>query len=333
MIAHAPRCPAVVQEELRSAAERHGFALVDLPRLFGPLPDRTLFLDYCHLTGDGLKKVTTAIGEALAPTLGVKPAAPFEPGARTAARAHLLAAVHNAHYGQPAGTVAHHAAAARDLDPQIRDVVSSLVEFVCRQGEPWLGRGWEALRAEPQVRRYLGSPEMLRAPRVADAVLADALAAAIGRNGLVDQVLTGETAETPLDLLAPRHRAATFREAVGQGLGPPAAYVRATAPISRFLVVRPDVEELTARITLRAFGNVAVFVNGVRAGVLPAGNAWQTFEIRLSLVRGRNMIELRWPAPQPDAARVFERAARRLERGLYPDVLVAFGEVYAFTAA
>ena len=173
---------------------------------------------------------------------------------------------------------------------------------------------------------------MMRAPRVADVTLAKALAAAAEADGLVDAVLLEEADPVPVDLLAPRHRATTFRDIVGQGLGPPLGFVRATAPISRFVVVRAQTENLSARITLRASGEVAVVVNGVRVATVPAGMRWTTAEVALPLDRGHNLIEIHWPPPQPNTSAQFERAARRLERGLYPDVLAAFGEVHAFVA-
>ena len=140
-------------------------------------------------------------------------------------------------------------------------------------------------------------------------------------SGAVDRILLDEADEPPLDLLRSRHRAATFREAVGQGIGPPLGFVRATAPVSRFFVVRARSEHLTGRVTLRATGNVEAVVNGGGGAVLPAEPRWKAYELPLPLNRGRNVVELRWLAPQPDAPKEFERAARRLERGLYPEVL------------
>lgn len=332
MTAHSPRCPAVVQNELRAGAARHGFHVVDLPALFAPLPDRRQFLDYCHLTGEGLCAVTTAIADAVSPALGVPPAPPREPPAAVAARAHLLAAVHNAHYGQPDEIVRHHAERARALDPGVRAFASALAEVMSRRSEPWLCRAWEEIGREPQGRRYLGAAEMLRAPRVADLGLASALAAAAGDEAMVEAVMIEDASPPPLDLLASRHRATTMRDAVGQGLGPPLGFVRATAPISRFVIARAKAELLTARLTLRADGEVGVTVNDVESARVPARARWTTTEFALALNRGLNVIELRWPRPRPDVEAELERAARRLERGLYPEVLVAFGAVHAFTA-
>jgi hypothetical protein len=332
MTAHSPRCPAVVQDELRSAAARHGFQLVDLPSLLGPLPDRRLFLDYCHLTGEGLRAVTTAVADAISPALGVTASPPPQVPPAVASRAHLLAAVHNAHYGQPDGIVRYHAARARELDSGVGEFASALAEVVSRRSEPWLCRAWDVIAREAQGRRYLGARDMLRAPRVADITLARALASAAGDDSLVDQILIEDASPLPIDLLATRHRATTMRDAIGQGLGPSLGYVRATAPVSRFVVARAGEETLAVSITLRAEGAVLVLVNGVETARIAARGQWTTTRFNVTLQRGQNMVELHWPAPRPDIEGELERAARRLERGLYPEVLVAFGAVHAFTA-
>ncbi len=61
----APQATTLAQDLLRLAARRHGFACVDLPRIFAahtgsPLPGRRLFLDYCHLTAEGIEVAMAA---------------------------------------------------------------------------------------------------------------------------------------------------------------------------------------------------------------------------------------------------------------------------------
>jgi hypothetical protein len=72
-------------------------------------------------------------------------------------------------------------------------------------------------------------------------------------------------------------------------------------------------------------------MNGSAAGALAADVRWKTFALDLVAQAGLNRIALEWPLLPPPAG-AFERAARRLERGAYPDVLPVFGEVHAFTA-
>jgi hypothetical protein len=62
----APQATSLAQDLLREAARRHGFAGVDLPELFAahtgsPLPGRRLFLDYCHLTAEGIEVAMAAV--------------------------------------------------------------------------------------------------------------------------------------------------------------------------------------------------------------------------------------------------------------------------------
>jgi len=62
----APQATSLAKELLREAAHRHDFALVDLPAAFAahtgsPLPGRRLFLDYCHLTAEGIEVAMAAV--------------------------------------------------------------------------------------------------------------------------------------------------------------------------------------------------------------------------------------------------------------------------------
>lgn len=62
----APQATSLAHDLLRQAARRHGFACVDLPEVFAvhtgsPLPGRRLFLDYCHLTAEGIEVAMAAV--------------------------------------------------------------------------------------------------------------------------------------------------------------------------------------------------------------------------------------------------------------------------------
>ena len=62
----APQATTAAREILRSTARRHGFSCVDLREVFAqatgsPLPGRRLFLDYCHLTSEGIHLAMAAV--------------------------------------------------------------------------------------------------------------------------------------------------------------------------------------------------------------------------------------------------------------------------------
>ncbi len=107
----APRATTLVRELLAAGAERHGFTPVDLRTVFAhhtgsPLPGRRLFLDYCHLTLEGMGVAMAAVAERVLRLCPVpareEPALPdqipeptIDRGAEAAA--FLGAAVHGAH--------------------------------------------------------------------------------------------------------------------------------------------------------------------------------------------------------------------------------------------
>jgi hypothetical protein len=113
----APQATSLAQELLRHAARRHGFACVDLPRVFAAhtgsaLPGRRLFLDYCHLTSEGIAvAMAAAAAEVLrlsgiaasegAAELGwqelLRRLPPQRPAPEVEALARFGAAVHGAH--------------------------------------------------------------------------------------------------------------------------------------------------------------------------------------------------------------------------------------------
>ncbi len=106
----APRANGLAQNMLRRLARLHDFQAIDLPLVFQTLdpeslPGRRFFLDYCHLTYEGMRAAMAAVAESLLPVEVPERAwqallASF-PGPTVAAEVHALAclgaAVHTAH--------------------------------------------------------------------------------------------------------------------------------------------------------------------------------------------------------------------------------------------
>jgi hypothetical protein len=340
-LAHSPRCPADVQDVLRAKSAEHSFAVVDLPRVFeralgGDLPDRRLFLDYCHLTREGMglamAEVADRLGGAGAPsTTTVRP--------EDEAAAHLLAAIHNAHYGQGADVLRHHCARALALSPAIAKAMLAFMESQLLPGERWMCGSFDALAEHPAIQRYLAASDPRVMEKLADFGLVEAMVDAMEGAGLparasVASLLAEEDGPDPIDLCAPARRAVTFRERGGHALAAERGYVQAFTTTSVFFLRRARAGRVSCRLTCRlpgGSGEVGVRMNGSAPGAVAADVRWQTFALELVAQAGLNRIALEWPLSPPPAD-AFERAARRLERGAYPDVLPVFGEVHAFTA-
>jgi hypothetical protein len=347
MLPHSPRCTSHVQELLRSKSSEHGFALVDLPRLFaeyrgGLLPDRALFLDYSHLTLEGIRVAMTEVAERLVPLIGNGAelhAAPIEIDPAEEAAAHFLAAIHNAHYGQSYDVIRHHSFAALDLAPGAAGLMLGFLDYQHGSAEPWMCESFDEVARWPNMRRYLAPEGRRPMRRLADGILVEVIVDVLGSDEIPLQA-DGAPGE-PIDLLASRHQSSTFREEGGYTFGPKPAYRRFFGLVSAFQLVCAAPAPVRLRLTCRvpsANGQdpaVEVRVNGAAIGELPASATWATAELEVpgaEIRAGVNRIEIAWPLLEPRWEEQLERAARSLERGVRPDVLPAFGEVHALTA-
>jgi hypothetical protein len=165
----SPRSFSVVQKSLREEAANHGNAMVDLPAIFadylqGGIPDRRLFLDYCHLTVEGMhiamavaaSRVVGSFGCEVPPWRELMKSA-VSPPRRVKAEAAFLAAVHNAHYHQSSEIVLHYCTQAIQAAPEIGRVMLHYIDLQTRRTPLLMSRAAELISAldSPLVQHYL----------------------------------------------------------------------------------------------------------------------------------------------------------------------------------
>jgi hypothetical protein len=284
-----------------------------------------------------MKVAMAAVADRLASRLGLgapsrSPA--IDISAEDEATAHVLAAVHNAHYGQGGEILRYHLVRAVETSPRARQHLRDYLDVERSPAEQWMCASFDRLCESALVSRYLAATDPSVMQRLADVELV----------GAITEVLAEPPVERPrasdrrLDLLSPRHHARTFRERGAYSLGPECAFYRALDLSSSFFF-RGGEAPLRARITCRLPGagapaEVGISLNEVLVRRIQVGESWSTFELTLpqaALRAGVNELRLAWPLLPPRWAELLERAARRLERGVYPDVLPSYGEVHTFT--
>jgi hypothetical protein len=143
----APQATGLARDLLREAARRHGFACVDLPEVFAAhtgsaLPGPRLFLDYCHLTAEGIEVAMAAVAAEVLRLAGVETSAadPVLPAAGAAGEAEAGAAPAA---GTAAAPLAARAAAATT------SAATAAIRAAAAAGE----LGWrELLRRLPRLR-------------------------------------------------------------------------------------------------------------------------------------------------------------------------------------
>lgn len=360
----APQAGSAPRRVLAAAAERHGWATVDLRAVLGGMEQPRPFLDYCHLSAAGMARATAAVAaELLRRTGGADPdpaalaaAAPLL-AAAAEAQGWLAAAAHTAHRHLPVSDrrdllrdACHHAlglagatAATAMLDladartaPAPELLTAGQRQTLC-SAAPWLlqhGWRWDGLDAD-----------LLCA--MADALTAREMAAEACE---IRRLLTSrralpaggaELARPPADGATLSALAEPLARFYPEAMAPPGLDGRATLrcpwPETGFHFVAGDggVRALRLRLTMRlpealAPGAVQLLLDGVPAGRVTAGPDWCRASLRLPAVApGLHRLALRWPAPPAAGAEPLEPALRELEVGREADLHPVFGELFS----
>ncbi|MFE9423843.1 hypothetical protein ACFYNO_12875 [Kitasatospora sp. NPDC006697] len=355
---HSPRSLSAVQELTRTKAAEHGFALVDLPALMreaddGRVPGRRFFADYCHLTHEGLvlaaAETAAAVGAQLTGATPDRTALRGglpEPAPEAHAAAYFLAAIHNAHMGQPAEIVRYLLERALTLDGRAAAHFADYLDHQARTAPNWICASFERLASVPELARYLEVSDPQSAAKLADHELRRLMLELLAERGLADpdayrDLLVAEHAAPEVDLLTDVSRAPTWREQRGGPAQDHAFVLALTRRTDSWLVLAGAAEVelgLTARLPAGepGAGTVQVRVNGEQAGEVDLGPRWRT--VRLALPArfwraGLNTVSLHWPLREVDGDRLLEEAARAVERGGTPRSHLCHGQLAAFTAA
>jgi hypothetical protein len=354
----APQATTEARELLRDQARRHGFLAVDLRDVFSEhtgssLPDRRLFLDYCHLTLEGIQVAMAAVAAQVLNLSGmldeeadwrrlISPA-PISPEAEAVAR--FGAAIHTAHRllatGSKRPILEHWCEAALDASPGIAETMLDLVAARCAPcpavltaaqqrnlASPYhllLQHGWrwdhldadliEAIRAVLERRGHPAGERI-------DSLLLEHLAIRKEGTELLDAIYLWE----PLERFYPEvmdfedlSRRATFRSPWQE---------------SSFCLICDGERDVEIEMTLRLSvpGSVRIAVNDRDLGTVDAGERWTRTVLRIecrNLRRGLNRLTLRWPPPSTDGDAALAAAADRLEVGIAADLHPVFGELFS----
>lgn len=193
-----PRMHAVIRETLLEEAEKYQLTTVDLPAIFteqegGALPGRKLFLDYCHLSEEGIQLAMAAAARQLVSSLcnkevGLQDFRPekFRADNDVKAIAYLCAAVHNAHYGQTHDVLDYLCETAVQASPVAIEIMTNFVDFASRRISTTLCKSHEKLVEKEWINQYGGGIGFLhkREQKIMDLALVDAMTGALKRAGV-----------------------------------------------------------------------------------------------------------------------------------------------------
>jgi hypothetical protein len=356
------------QNALREAASAHNNAIIDLPDILSrhlndTLPDRQIFLDYCHLTAEGVNLVTAAVasqaimmltGERV-PYQNLQSRAPSPPS-KVEGKACLLAAVHNAHFYQGYDVVHHWCARALQFWPECAEIMTRFIDNQTRRVPTWACKSVIELYEMDELGslRYL----LRGASKRLDLVLSEAIAKCLGTIGrdigkaVSDLRVKEHSVSTgPKELTdfyyssaipGPSERAWTSRSCLNNR-GSDCIYASALWRTSKFLFFAEKGLPIGLKLTYRvptlplSGGTVEIDVNGHRAAQLSGSRTWQTQEISVlgvCVVDGMNEIIVTWPDDDGcDEAAAHRVADALLAAGPLPFFYRVFGEIHALSVS
>lgn len=364
---YTPKANRVTQDAIREIMREYGYQTVDLPELFdqtlgGELPGRRLFLDYCHLTAEGIRMAMAAGASCVLRSLkGVElpwytlATDGIAPSPQTEAEASFMAAIHNAHRSQPAEIVRHHCSRALQSSPHIADVMLSYINLQTSNSVP--ARMSEAedhlLRVgSPLLHRYIFRINEKRLDKVLLGAIAGALEdAGIAARDHLAQLRREEHSVTQqdVDLLDYFYCSSADQPQELEGIGGPNSrpdvdrrYYRAFGPQSKFVFVGETGHAVSFIITCRlpestsVAQNVAIELNGKHEVEFDASSRWTTWEIDVpeqDVCEGINELIVHWPTPSFRSDHSLRRATQALTQHKLPNFYPVFGEIHSFTAA
>lgn len=362
-----PRVYSTTQQTLRREAHEGQTRIVDLPKIFnehlsGAIADRQLFLDYCHLTSEGIRISMAATASSLLEVLK-REKVPWNllvgdccaPPPALDAEAAFLAAVHNAHFGQCYEVIHYHCLRAVQLSPQIAEVMLTFADAQAQHSTTPMSRSMEKIAklASPSIRKYL----LAHNERKLDRILLDAIVDSLRSRGIdyrnqLDQLWREKhsVARGAVNLLDSYYCSSSLQEKETLWVSPAETvpedflsdYYKAYWMESRFMFVGEETCTTQLSITCRLSEErpsteiMSIHINETCVAQIAIRHKWGTWDISVmeGVVRnGINEVIVRWPMPVFPGLKPLETVAGDLLNGLCPEFFHVFGEIHAFTVS
>jgi len=351
-----PRCFGIIAQTIAARAPALGIEVLNLPEVFlataGRVPGRELFLDYCHLTAEGIRIAMHHAARKLVRLLGYNASVTAHAHNLSAALpadvqalAHFCAAIHNAHYGQGDELLNYHCRRAVELSPSVDDVMLQYMNFAACAASTVLCSSYRQILTDGSMRQYEGGLALAHPPgqKLMDVGLNTAIARALSVRQpqapveLAELLLAEHSvAGGELDLLQSFYSKTDYNSFAGSNR---LNFYQARSVVSRFQFVAGSRRALRFSISYRTPGDsyknkfINIFVNDIAVPAeLPASACWNTCAFTVDqhqLETGVNNLRIEWPyvhEPLPETGRI---TADNFIGLLFP----VLGEIHAFTVS
>jgi hypothetical protein len=366
-IMYIPKNYNIAQNVLREELPKYGAQVIDLPVLFkqylnDEIPGNRLFLDYCHMTTEGIQIAMGAAASCVLRALkGIEQpwytlvGEHIAPSPEIEAEASFLASIHNAHRYQNFEMVRHFCARAVKASPHVAELMLRYIDLQVTHKAPlrMSEAELEIFRlGSPLVHRYLFPNNDKRLDKLLLTAIVDALeeAGIPARERLERQYREEHSTQVgPTDMLHPYYYLSAGQPHEFEGLTWPLArvdydprYFRAYWPDSRFVFVGEAGYAVNLTLVCRLpklaadKGKISIDCNGIPQGELTVSKEWSSWDITIpgeAIRDGVNEIDVHWPIPEFRTAQALSEVIVKLCQTRYPEYFPIFGEIHIFTAA
>jgi|GEM_PF-726058 len=367
-IMYIPKNYAIAQRILREELPKHEVQVIDMPLLLkqylnGGIPGNRMFVDYCHMTSEGIRIAMGSAASCILRALkGIEQpwytlaGEHIGPSPETEAEASFLAAIHNAHRYQRFDMVRHFCARAVKYSKHIVEIMLNYIELQVMNKAP-LRMSEAELQifnlGSPLIHHYLFRNNDKRLDKTLLYGIADALEeAGIPARERLERLYIEEHSTTvgETDMLHPFYIQSADQPHELEALTWPIArvdydprYYRAYWTESKFIFIgeRGHSVHLSLACRLPKYsldnGKITIDCNGKPQVEMNLTKDWSAWSVTIpgDAVRdGINELEIHWPIPEKFRTdEALAEAMGKMCQMKYPEYYPIFGEVHVFTAS
>lgn len=338
-------------------AQQHGVNVIDVPRLLeqhsaGQLPGRRFFLDYCHLTDEGIRIVMAATAAALQKQLQgsnwgfseLLQGCPL-PSKEVACVAFFYAAIHNAHYGQGNEIVYYLCKKAISQSASAINLMKDFVDFSSRKTSNAFCTSYEsfAKNNDPAIFKRMKGLWHKSGWKLMDVEIVQAMVEAMKSEGidLERQVMDTRHREHSVqkrkaNLLESFYSCNSYNKFSGHQV----SYYEARSMVSEFNFIAEANTAIRLDLVYRIAGKFfedepfEIEINNGFVEYLPIVSTWTNIHIDIPgniIKHGVNKINIKWPVKYKEREEPEMSGVESIE-DVIDKAYHTYGEIFNITA-
>lgn len=341
-VRHTPRCFTFIRTYLKEYFNKHNIDFIDVTDVLlhvssqEPIGAR-YYIDYCHLNFDGLSLVATEVSKRITHSLvgrvdfSLHSTFDFSAYKHDLAASYFLAAVHNAHYGQPMKTIMCLLERSVSYAPEVKELFKNFIflSTSSQEGKPdWTSQSYEqCVNFSAVIRKYFMLRRSNNESAMYNKLLIGAMTTILGEDHCIrdKQVF-------PINLLRGRYWCETFGANYNYDLRSKKAYQESLFPdsIFRLFLVKGAYQlNLCCRRSVLSDLSLKIYVQDICVFEGFMSDKWTNMTIKFKHSNDADcMIRIHWGQAAPSFTEHKNQFLEHLSQGMVPNLFVKYGDIY-----